>query len=224
MKFFNDVIQCFANGKYLTSILEGLKLALDSIDAIIDTIRKSASKQDARDALVERFGLSQVQAQAIVDMTLGSLAGLERMKIEEELASKLALIGELEAILADESKLKEIIEKELLEIKEKFADVRRTQLVDAIDNIIAEDLIDRHECVITMSGAGYIKRAPAATYTAQKRGGKGIIGMSRGLREGRYYRKLSQLFAPLYRQGPRLHEEGVYDPRSIQNGKRHQYR
>ena len=159
-------------------ILEGLKLALDCIDEIIDTIRKSASKQDARDALVERFGLTQIQAQAIVEMTLGSLAGLERMKIEEELASKLALIGELEAILADESKLKEIIEKELLEIKEKFSDVRRTQLVDAIDNIIDEDLIDRHECVITMSGAGYIKRAPAATYTAQKRGGKGIIGMA----------------------------------------------
>ena len=159
-------------------ILEGLKLALDCIDEIIDTIRKSASKQDARDALVERFGLSQIQAQAIVEMTLGSLAGLERMKIEEELASKLALIEELEAILADEGKLKEIIEKELLEIKEKFSDVRRTQLVDAIDNIIDEDLIDRHECVITMSGAGYIKRAPAATYTAQKRGGKGIIGMA----------------------------------------------
>ena len=159
-------------------ILEGLKLALDCIDEIIDTIRKSASKQDARDALVERFGLSQIQSQAIVEMTLGSLAGLERMKIEEELASKLALIEELEAILADESKLKEIIEKELLEIKEKFADVRRTQLVDAIDNIIDEDLIDRHECVITMSGAGYIKRAPAATYTAQKRGGKGLIGMA----------------------------------------------
>ena len=159
-------------------ILEGLKLALDAIDEIIDTIRKSNSKQDARDALVEKFGLSQIQAQAIVEMTLGSLAGLERLKIEEELASKLALISELEAILADESKVKEIIEKELLEIKEKFSDVRRTQIADAIDNIIDEDLIDRHECVITMSGAGYIKRAPAATYTAQKRGGKGIIGMS----------------------------------------------
>ena len=159
-------------------ILEGLKKALDAIEEIINTIRSSSSKQDARDALVERFGFSQIQAQAIVDMTLGSLAGLERMKIEEELAAKLALIEELEAILADESKLKEIIEKELLEIKEKFADARRTQLADAIDNIIDEDLIDRHECVITMSGAGYIKRAPAATYTAQKRGGKGIIGMA----------------------------------------------
>jgi DNA gyrase subunit A len=159
-------------------ILEGLKMALDSIDAIIDTIRKSSSKQDARDALTEKFGLSQVQAQAIVDMTLGSLAGLERLKIEEELAAKQALIEELEAILADETKLKALIEKELLEIKDKFADGRRTEIAAAIDNIIDEDLIEKHECVITMSDAGYIKRAPAATYSAQKRGGKGIIGMS----------------------------------------------
>ena len=159
-------------------ILEGLKLALDSIDEIIDTIRKSSSKQDARDALTAKFGLSQIQAQAIVDMTLGSLAGLERLKIEEELSAKLALIAELEAILADETKLKGIIEEELLAIKEKFADGRRTEIAAAIDNIIDEDLIEKHECVITMSDAGYIKRAPAATYSAQKRGGKGIIGMS----------------------------------------------
>ncbi len=159
-------------------ILEGLKLALDAIDEIINTIRRSASKQDARDALVARFGLSQIQAQAIVDMTLGSLAGLERLKIEEELAAKLALIEELEAILADENKVKEVIEQDLLAIKEKFADGRRTEIAGAIDDIIDEDLIDKHDCVITMTNAGYIKRAPADTYTAQKRGGKGIIGMS----------------------------------------------
>ncbi|MBQ8419072.1 MAG: DNA topoisomerase 4 subunit A, partial [Clostridia bacterium] len=158
-------------------ILEGLKLALDAIDEIIHTIRHSASKQDARDALVSRFGLSQIQAQAIVDMTLGSLAGLERLKIEEELAAKLALIAELEAILADENKVKEVIEADLLAIKEKFADGRRTEIAGAIDDIIDEDLIDKHDCVITMTNAGYIKRAPADTYTAQKRGGKGIIGM-----------------------------------------------
>ncbi len=159
-------------------ILEGLKLALDDIDEVIETIRKSASKQDARDALVARFGLSQIQAQAIVDMTLGSLAGLERLKIEDELAAKKTLIEELEAILADESKLLTILEEELLAIKEKFSDERRTEISSAIDDIIDEDLIDRHECVITMTHAGYIKRAPAATYSAQKRGGKGIIGMS----------------------------------------------
>ena len=159
-------------------ILEGLKLALDDIDEVIDTIRKSASKQDARDALVARFGLSQVQAQAIVDMTLGSLAGLESLKIEDELAAKKTLIEELEGILADESKLLTILEEELLAIKEKFSDERRTEISSAIDDIIDEDLIDRHECVITMTHAGYIKRAPAATYSAQKRGGKGIIGMT----------------------------------------------
>ena len=159
-------------------ILEGLKLALDAIDEIIHTIRHSASKQDARDALVARFGLTQIQAQAIVDMTLGSLAGLERLKIEEELAAKLALIAELEAILADENKVKEVIEADLLAIKEKFADGRRTEIAGAIDDIIDEDLIDKHDCVITMTNAGYIKRAPADTYTAQKRGGKGIIGMT----------------------------------------------
>ena len=159
-------------------ILEGLKLALDDIDEVIDTIRKSGSKQDARDALVARFGLSQIQAQAIVDMTLGSLAGLERLKIEDELAAKLTLIEELEGILADETKLLAIVEEELLAIKEKFADGRLTELSTAIDDIIDEDLIDRHECVITMTHAGYIKRAPAATYSAQRRGGKGIIGMS----------------------------------------------
>ncbi|MBQ9747177.1 MAG: DNA gyrase subunit A, partial [Clostridia bacterium] len=159
-------------------ILEGLKLALDAIDEIIQTIRSSASKQDAREALVARFGLTQIQAQAIVDMTLGSLAGLERMKIEEELAAKLALIRELEEVLVNEEKVKEIIEQDLLAIKEKFADGRRTEIAGAIDDIIDEDLIDRHQCVITMTNAGYIKRAPASTYSAQKRGGKGIIGMS----------------------------------------------
>ncbi len=159
-------------------ILEGLKLALDSIDEIINTIRRSSSKQDARDALMARFGLTQIQAQAIVDMTLGSLAGLERMKIEDELAAKLALIEELEEILVNEDKVKDIIEADLLAIKEKFADGRRTEIAGAIDDIIDEDLIDKHDCVITMTNAGYIKRAPVDTYTAQKRGGKGIIGMS----------------------------------------------
>ena len=159
-------------------ILEGLKLAIDQVDAIIETIRHSASKQDAKDALVERFGLTQIQAQAIVDMTLGNLAGLEKLKIEEELSAKLALIGELEAILFDEEKLCALLENELLAIKGKFADGRRTKIDDAVEDFNEEDLIERHECVITMTEAGYIKRAPATTYSAQKRGGKGVIGMA----------------------------------------------
>ena len=158
-------------------ILEGLKIAIDNIDEVIKTIRASASVAEARDALVVRFNLTQVQAQAIVDMTLGKLSGLERIKVEEELAAKLALIKELEEILANESKLLEIISNELLEIKEKFADGRRTEIAGAIDDIIDEDLIEKEECVVTITRDGYIKRSSASVYSAQRRGGKGIRGM-----------------------------------------------
>jgi DNA gyrase subunit A len=158
-------------------ILEGLKVAIDNIDEVIKTIRASASVAEARDALVARFSLTQIQAQAIVDMTLGKLSGLERIKIEEELAAKLALINELEEVLANESKLLEIISNELLEIKEKFADGRRTEIAGAIDDIIDEDLIEKEECVVTITRDGYIKRSSASVYSAQRRGGKGIRGM-----------------------------------------------
>ena len=158
-------------------ILEGLKVAIDNIDEVIKTIRASASVAEARDALVARFSLTQIQAQAIVDMTLGKLSGLERIKVEEELLAKLALIKELEEVLANESKLLEIISNELLEIKEKFADGRRTEIAGAIDDIIDEDLIEREECVVTITRDGYIKRSSASVYSAQRRGGKGIRGM-----------------------------------------------
>ena len=158
-------------------ILEGLKVAIDNIDEVIKTIRASASVAEARDALVARFSLTQIQAQAIVDMTLGKLSGLERIKIEEELAAKLALINELEEVLANDSKLREIISNELLEIKERFADGRRTEIAGAIDDIIDEDLIEREECVVTITRDGYIKRSSASVYSAQRRGGKGIRGM-----------------------------------------------
>ena len=158
-------------------ILEGLKIAIDNIDEVIKTIRASASVSEARDALVARFSLTQIQAQAIVDMTLGKLSGLERIKIEEELANKLALMAELEAILASEEKLLEIVSNELREIKEKFADGRRTEIAGAIDDIIDEDLIEREECVVTITRDGYIKRSSASAYSAQRRGGRGIRGM-----------------------------------------------
>ena len=158
-------------------ILEGLKVAIDNIDEVIKTIRASASVAEARDALVARFSLTQIQAQAIVDMTLGKLSGLERIKVEEELLAKLALIKELEEVLANESKLLEIISNELLEIKERFADGRRTEIAGAIDDIIDEDLIEREECVVTITRDGYIKRSSASVYSAQRRGGKGIRGM-----------------------------------------------
>ncbi len=158
-------------------VLEGLKIAIDNIEDVIKTIRASASVTEARDALIERFALTQVQSQAIVDMTLGKLSGLERIKVEEELSTKLDAIKELESVLADESKLLDIISKELIEIKEKFADGRRTEIAGAIDDIIDEDLIEREECVVTITRDGYIKRSSASAYSAQRRGGKGIRGM-----------------------------------------------
>ncbi len=159
-------------------ILEGLRIAIDNIDEVIETIKSSASIPDAKAKLMERFGLDDVQAQAIVEMTLGRLSGLERKKIEERLAKLYESIAELSSILADEGKLKGIIKSEMLAIKDRFNDPRRTELVEAADDIVYEDLIERHSCVITMTHAGYIKRQPADTYSAQRRGGKGIIGMS----------------------------------------------
>ena len=158
-------------------IFEGYKIAIDHIDEIIDLIKHSESIPDAKVKLMEGYGLSDAQAQAIVDMTLGRLSGLERQKVEDRLAKLEAQVADLQAILANEGRILEILEEELLQIKQKFGDARRTELVDAVDEIDIEDLIERHTCVLTVSHSGYIKRQPASTYTAQNRGGKGIIGM-----------------------------------------------
>ncbi|MHB1153834.1 MAG: DNA gyrase subunit A [Eubacteriales bacterium] len=158
-------------------IFEGYKIAIDHIDEVIRIIRSSSSIPEAKENLITAFTLSDEQAQAIVDMTLGRLSGLERQKIEDRLAKLYSLISEFELILADENKIKEIIKSEMLEIKRKFADPRRTELIPVEDEIILEDLIERHICVITMTHAGYIKRQPSDVYSAQGRGGKGIIGM-----------------------------------------------
>ena len=159
-------------------IYEGYKIAIDHIDEIIALIKKSESVSAAKAALMERFLLSDKQAQAIVDMTLGKLSGMERQKIEERLAYLTERVAELRAILADEEKIKGIVRDELTEIKNKFSDERRTAIVEAEEEIDLEDLIERHACVLTLTNAGYIKRLPADTYTAQNRGGKGIIGMT----------------------------------------------
>lgn len=159
-------------------ILEGYKIANDNIDEIVSLIRSTASIPDAKEKLMTGYGLTDTQAQAIVEMTLGKLTGLERQKIEDELDKLHALIAELTGILADEEKIKEIIKTEMLEIRRKYADERRTEIVAAIDEIDLEDLIERHDCVITLTHAGYIKRQPADTYAAQHKGGKGIIGMT----------------------------------------------
>ena len=183
--------------KQRAHIFEGYHIAIDNIDRVIEIIRSSKSIPEAKERLIaEEFEvkfnddfaaliggentrhLTEVQAQAIVEMTLGKLTGMERDKIEDELSKLHALIVELEGILADPEKINNIIKEEMLEIKRKFNDERRTEILPATDDIDLEDLIEKHNCVITLTKAGYIKRLPADTYVAQHRGGKGIIGMS----------------------------------------------
>ncbi len=159
-------------------ILEGYRIATENIDEVISIIKKSDSIPAAKESLMERYGLSEAQAQAIVDMTLGKLSGLERQKVEDRIAKLEIIISDLLEILADENKIKDILKKELLEAKSKFGDKRRTELIEATEEIDLEDLIERHTCVITVSHAGYIKRQRADVYSAQNRGGKGIIGMT----------------------------------------------
>ena len=159
-------------------ILEGYRIATENIDEVIALIKASESIPAAKAALCERFALSEEQAQAIVEMTLGKLSGLEREKVEERLAKLVVLTEELRSILDSEEKVKDILKQELTEIMNKFSDKRRTEILEATEEIDLEDLIERHSCVITMSNTGYIKRQRADTYTAQNRGGKGIIGMT----------------------------------------------
>jgi len=158
-------------------ILEGLRIALDHIDEIINLIRSSATADTARIGLMEQFTLSHEQAQAILDMRLQRLTGLERDKIENEYAELVGVVEELKAILADEEKLLEIIREELTEIKEKYNDERRTEITIGLDMIEDEDLIPRENIVITLTHNGYIKRMPIDTYKSQNRGGRGIQGM-----------------------------------------------
>ncbi len=184
-------------------IFEGYKIAIDNIDEVISIIRKSPDTPTAKINLMERFkgdgtadadigtregliafassdnaGLSDEQAQAIVAMPLGRLSGLERQKIEEKLAELEAKVVELRGILTDEDKVKSIIKDEMLEIRRKFGDERKTEIVEAHDEIDLEDLIERHSCVITMTGAGYVKRQRVSEYNAQGRGAQGKSGLS----------------------------------------------
>lgn len=162
-------------------IYEGYKIAIDNIDEVINIIRSSASIPDSKARLSERFGLSDEQAQAIVDMRLGKLSGLERQKVEERLAELYALIDDLRAILSDDARLTAIIKEDLNYIRDRYGDERRTDIVEAENDILIEDLIERESCVITATNAGYIKRLPSDTYQAQRRGGKGVTAM--GTRE-----------------------------------------
>ena len=158
-------------------ILKGLLIALDNIDEVINIIRSSKSVQDAKNSLIERFGLTEIQAQAIVDMRLRALTGLEREKLEAEYKELMDKISYLKAILADEKKLLGVIKDELLVISQKYGDERRTALGRDVDEVTDEELIERENIVITMTKLGYIKRMPEDIFKAQNRGGKGIRGM-----------------------------------------------
>lgn len=160
-------------------ILEGLLTALDYIDEVISIIRSHYTVQEGKAALMERFGLDDVQAQAIVQMPLGRLAGLEREKIQTEVDELHAKIAEYNAILADEQKIRAIVKEELLEIKEKFNDPRRTELANIEGEVDIEDLIPEESCVVTLTRFGYLKRQPLDVYKTQRRGGRGISGMTR---------------------------------------------
>ncbi len=159
-------------------ILEGLMIALKNIDAVIQTIKKSADREEAKNNLIKKFKLTERQAVAILEMKLQTLAGLERKKIEDELKEILEKIKELIAILKSPEKLKEIIKKELKDIKEKFGDQRRTKVVKGkLGEITEIDLVPLEETIVTLTTGGYIKRINPETYKIQKRGGKGIMGM-----------------------------------------------
>lgn len=162
-----------------THILEGLKIALDNIDEVVKLIRSSKSDQDAKEGLMSRFGLDDIQSQAILDMRLRRLTGLEREKIEEELEQLIELIKDLRDILTNEQRVLDIIKDEMLEIKDKYADERRTSIdMTAVDYIEDESLIPVEDIVVTLTNKGYVKRVNSQTYKTQNRGGVGVKGMS----------------------------------------------
>ncbi len=167
------------NAEKRVHILEGLKIALDHIDEVIKLIRGSKSDEEAKSGLMSRFGLSEAQSNAILEMRLRRLTGLEREKIENELAELLVLIAELKAILASEEKILGVIKEELLEIRNKFGDDRRTAIdMTAIEYIEDESLIPIEQTIVTLTNKGYIKRMPVDTYRTQNRGGVGVKGMA----------------------------------------------
>jgi DNA gyrase subunit A len=158
-------------------VLEGLRIALEHLDAVIETIRRSSDASAARDALIERFGLTEIQAQAILDMQLRRLAALERQKIEDEYREVTARIAFLEDLLGDAMKILGVVRDDLLDLKETYGDRRRTVIIEGeFASLTDEDLVEQEEVLITLSERGYIKRVPADTYRAQRRGGRGIIG------------------------------------------------
>ncbi len=159
-------------------ILEGLKIALDFIDEVISIIRNSKTIPESKEALINRFGLDDIQATAIVQMQLGRLAGMEKQKILDELEEKHAFIKECEEILASRSRILEIVKNDALNLRDKYSDDRRTEISDVAGEVDIEDLIPKEQCVLTKTNNGYIKRMPCDEYEAQNRGGRGIKGMT----------------------------------------------
>ena len=160
-------------------IVEALIKALDIIDEVIELLKKSKSVQEGKQALMDTFGFDEIQATHIVQMRLGQLTGLERQKLEDEMADLKARIAEYNEILSNHSKVLEIIKAELTEIKEKYGDERRTEIQNVSGEVDIEDLIPEENCIFTLTTMGYIKRQPVDTYKLQRRGGKGVIGMTR---------------------------------------------
>ena len=160
-------------------ILEGLKIAIDNIDEVIAIIRKSKDQATAKLGLIERFNLDDIQAQAIVQMRLGQLTNMERSKIEDEIAALAAKIAEYNDILASETRKLELVKEEAIAVRNKYADPRRTEICAISGEVDIEDLIPKEDCVVTMTKFGYIKRLAEDTYKLQRRGGRGVSGMSR---------------------------------------------
>ena len=197
-------------------ILEGLKIALDRLDAVIKLIRGAKNPADARSGLMEQFSLSQIQAQAILDMQLQRLTGLERQKILDELAELLKTIERLRGILDSETQLMEIVVSELREIQERYRDDRRTEILDAVGDLNIEDLIAEEDMAITVSKTGYIKRTAVTEYRNQRRGGEGPprdADPRRGLSHPALCRIHSRLHPDLLRPWTRLLAQGARDPR-----------
>ncbi len=190
----HDILRCFVDHRFdvvtrrtrfelrkaeaRAHILEGLRIALDNLDEIVKTIRGAADREEARLSLMARFGLSDLQTKAILEMRLYQLTGLERDKVEEEYRTVMERISYLRALLADRNLIFGVIREELLDVKQKYADPRRTEITGSQDDIDIEDLIADEPCIITISHGGYIKRVPMDTYKAQRRGGKGVAGMA----------------------------------------------
>ena len=174
-------------------IYEGYVIAIDNIDEVVSIIRASGSIPEARENLMNRFGLSDAQAQAIVDMTLGKLTGLERQKIIDRLNALYALIKDLKEILGDENRITALIKDDLNDVISRFGDERRTAIEEVEDEILIEDLIEKQNCVITVTNDGYIKRIPADTYSAQRRGGKGVTAM--GTKEEDFVKNVFVVFS-----------------------------